>query len=81
MSVSGAYSIMGGNIRWLQYKYDMNAKDVINKWRNICNSDEEAVIIRNSLQITELCGMRDRFDSDFLTKEEISLMIDYICTS
>ena len=81
MSVYGAYSIMGGNIRWLQYKFDMKNREVNNKWKDLCNSDREVALIRNSVQIIELCGMRDRFKSDFLTREEISIMIDYICTS
>ena len=59
----------------------MDAKEVIKKCRNICNSDSEVILVRNSVQISELCSMRDRFKADFLTKEEISDLIDYICTS
>ena len=80
MSVYGAYSIMGGNIRWLKYKYDMNTKEVIGKWKFICGSSRQKELIRQSSQIIELCGLRDRCTSEFLSRGEISQIIEYICT-
>ena len=80
MSVHGAYSIMGGNIRWLKYKYNMNTKEVIGKWKSICSSNRQKDLIRQSVQVIELCGMRDRCVSEFLTRHEISQIIEYICT-
>ena len=39
----GTYSIMGGNIRLLIEKYDMNAKNVVKAWTERLSKNEELV--------------------------------------
>ena len=80
MGEYGAYSIMGGNVRWLKYKFNMNTKEVTDKWKRTCNSVRHSELIRQSAQLVELCGWRDRTTSEFLTRSEISEIIEYICT-
>ncbi len=53
------YSIMGGNIRLLIEKYDMNVKNVVKAWNERTNKNEE--LVRVSEQVKEVVGMRDRY--------------------
>ena len=77
----GPYSTFGGNVRWLQYKYNMDVKDIYKQWNDKCSTDIHIALIRQAIQVKELCQMRDRYDNELLSKEEISQIVDYICTS
>ncbi len=55
----GTYSIMGGNIKLLIEKYDMNVKYVVKAWNERISKNEE--IVRVCKQVKEVVGMRDRY--------------------
>ena len=79
MGLYGSYSTLGGNIRWLQYKYNLDVKQIYKQWNDTCNDELHTPIIRQAMQIKELCQMRDRYSNEHLTREEISDIIEYIC--
>ena len=81
MAKYGSYSILGGNIRWLQYKYNLDVKQICKQWNDTCNDEFHAPLICQAIQIKELCHMRDRFCNEYLTREEISEILEYICTN
>ena len=43
MGVYGTYSVIGGNVRLLRQKYDMNVKEIHQVWNDTCNSESEIV--------------------------------------
>ena len=81
MGLHGSYSIFGGNVRWLQYKYNLDVKQIYRQWNDVCKGEQHIPLIRQAVQIKELCYMRDRYYNENFTREEISEIIEYLCTS
>ena len=81
MGLFGSYSTFGGNVRWLQYKYSLDVKQIHKQWNEACKDELHMSLIRQVAQIKELCQMRDRYNNELLTREEISQIIEYLCTS
>ena len=81
MGLYGSYSILGGNIRWLKYKYNLDVKQICKQWKDTCNNEMHAPLIRQAIQIKELCQMRDRYSIEYFTREEISEIIEFLCTN
>ena len=78
MGVHNAYSIFGGNVRSLEYKYEMQNKYINFSWHQQCRNEED--YIRITEQIRELCGMRDDLSNEFLSREECNILINHLCT-
>ena len=78
MAKVGSHSIMGGNIRFLTYKYDMDIRNIIREWKNLCEHQNET--IRLSEQVRELCNNRDRGYEYPLSREESIDIIKFLCT-
>ena len=81
MGPYGSYSTFGGNVRWLQYKYDMDVKQIYRQWNDVCSNEIHKDIVRKAEQIKELCQMRERYTNELFTNEEISQIVEYLCTS
>ncbi len=64
----GTYSIIGGNIRLLIEKYDMNVKKVVIAWNERTSKNEE--LVRVSEQVKEVVGMRDRYIGSVMSPSE-----------
>ena len=79
MGSRGSYSIFGGNVRYLEYKYDLSAKEINEVWRNTEDDNENEV--RLAYQIAELCRMRDSGVGGILSREECSLLLNDLCLS
>ena len=54
MGLYGSYSTLGGNIRWLQYKYNLDVKQIYKQWNDTCYDELHTPIIRQAMQIKEL---------------------------
>ena len=78
MGMYGYHSILGQNMKYLQTKYNLNAKVVNEKWRKTCQEQEEKV--RLCHQIKELCYMRDSHQAQELSRGEIKDLIEILCT-
>ena len=76
MGLYGAYSVIGGNLRLLEYRYNMNIKEMYKNWSATCQSESE--VIRLVEQVKELCDLRDRNVSEF-TNKEICDIIEFLC--
>ncbi len=74
----GTYSIMGGNIRLLIEKYDMNVKNVVKAWNERSSKNEE--IGRVSEQVKEVVGMRDRYIGSVMSRSECVDILTFLCT-
>ena len=81
MGLYGSYSTFGGNVRWLQYKYSMDVKQIYRHWSDVCSNEVNKDVIRKAEQIKELCQMRERYVNEHFTKEEISEIVEYLCIS
>ena len=78
MGLCGAYSVVGGNFRLLKCRFNVDIKEIYKNWRLICQSESE--VIRQVIQVKELCALRDRNVSEF-TNREICDIIEFLCTS
>ncbi len=78
MEHCGAYSIMGGNIRLLIEKYDMNVKHVVKAWNERTSKNEE--LVRVSEQVKEVVGMRDRYIGSVMSRSECDDILTFLCT-
>ena len=78
MGEQSAYSVFGGNVRTLRYKYDLNNCNVNSCWHDQC--DRENNVILEAEQVKELCKMKENFNGPFLTRDECNLIINYLCT-
>ena len=78
MSRLDAYSTFGGNVRLLEYRYNLNIKNINEKWQNTC--EIESNLIRVVHQIKELCKMRDRGIGELLSREQCVDIISTLCT-
>ena len=72
----GPYSVIGGNLRLLEYRYNMNIKEMYKNWSATCQSESE--VIRLVEQVKELCDLRDRNVSEF-TNKDICDIIEFLC--
>ena len=70
------HSILGCNIRHLNARYNMDVRQVYRRWERMY--DDNAA--RSAAQVAELCEMRDSGDKTFLSRPEISCIIDAIVT-
>ncbi len=64
---------MGGNIRLLIEKYDMNVKNVVKAWNERISKKEE--LVRVCEQVKEVVGMRDR-----MSRSECYDILTFVCT-
>ncbi len=78
MGYFGTYSIMGGNIRLLIEKYDMNVKNVVKAWNEIISKNEE--LVRVCEQVTEVVGIRDRYIGSVMSQSECDDILTFVCT-
>ncbi len=74
----GTYSIMGGNIRLLIEKYDMNVKNVVKAWNEGTSKNEELVSVCK--QVKEVVGMRDRYIGSRISLSECDDILTLLCT-
>ena len=77
MGVWGSYSVFGGNVRSLQFRYGLDIKEPGRKWLLQAESNDDA---RKADQIMELCNMKDHKLYEFLTEDECKLLIDFLRT-
>ena len=77
MGVWGSYSIFGGNVRSLKFRYDLNVKAPGRQWSLMVNNSDD---VRKAEQVIELCNIRDHYPYDILSKEECKELISFICT-
>ena len=79
MGIHGMHSVIGGNMRKLNSKYEMNTSNITDKWRDLCTKNEND--IRICAQIKELCAIRDSHVSEFLTRDMCNDMIEFLCVT
>ena len=80
MGFNGLHSVMGGNMRLMKQKYDMNVGNVYEMWNHDC-VDIFGECVRISEQIRELCDLRDSVTHEFLTRDMCNDIIENLCTS
>ncbi len=78
MGCLGTYSIMGGNIRLLIEKYDMNVKNVMKAWNERTSKNEK--LVRVSEQVKEVVGMRDSYIGSVMFRSECDDILTFLCT-
>ncbi len=74
----GTCSIMGGNIRLLIEKYDMNVKNVVKAWNERTSRNEE--LVRVCEQVKEVVGMRDRYIDSVMSRSECDDILTFLCS-
>ena len=79
MGTYGSYSIFGGNVRHLDYKYNFSTRNINELWYGIENDNANEV--RLAHQIVELCRVRDSGMREFLSREECAVIIEELCLS
>ncbi len=72
----GIYSIMGGNIRLLIEKYDMNVNNVVKALNERINTNE--VLVGVCEQVKEVVGMRD--SGSGMSCSECDDILTFLCT-
>lgn len=75
----GSYSVLGGNIRYLEHKYNLNEKLLAKCWSRKC--DNMTNVIRTVEQIRELVSIRDTHQNNVLSRNECNEIIAFLCTS
>ena len=78
MGEQSAYSVFGGNVRTLKYKYDLDVCNVNSCWHAQC--DRENNVMLKAEQVKELCKMKENFSGSFLTRDECNVIINFLCT-
>ena len=78
MALYGSHSVLGQNIKYLSYKYNLDINCLFKCWNDYCNDNSE--LIRQCEQIKELCRMRDSYYEDVLNRPEAKFLIDELCT-
>ena len=78
MGSLSAYSVFGGNYRYLKYLYNLEISKIKSSWQQICEEEEDTIC--KAMQIIELCKMREDFTDGFFTREECNFIINYLCT-
>ncbi len=78
MGHSGTYSIMGGNIRLLIAKYDINVKNIVKAWNERVSKSEELVKVCE--QVKEVVGMRDMCIGSVMSRSECEDILTVLCT-
>ncbi len=76
----GTYSIMGGNIKLLIEKYDMNVNNVVKAWKERTSKNEELVRARVCEQVKEVVEMRDRYIGSVMSQSECDDILIFLCT-
>ncbi len=74
----GTYWIMGGNIRLLIEKYDMNVKNVVKTWNERISKNEELAKVCE--HVKEVVGMRDRYIGSGMSPSECHDILTFVCT-
>ncbi len=69
---------MGGNIRLLVEKYDMNIKHVVKAWHERTRKNEE--LVKESEQVKEVVGMRYRYIGSVMSQSECDDILTFLCT-
>ncbi len=69
---------MGGNIRLLVEKYDMNIKHVVKAWNERTSKNEE--LVKVSEQVKEVVGMRYRYIGSVMSQSECDDILTFLCT-
>ncbi len=77
MGCFGTCSIMGGNIRLLIEKYDMNVKNVVKALKERITKNEE--LVRVCKQVKEVVGMRDRYIGSVMSQSECDDILKLLC--
>ncbi len=78
MGLFGTYSNMGGNIRLLIGKYDINVKNVVKAWNERISKNEE--LVRVCEQVKEVVGMTDRYIGSGMSRSECDNILTFLCT-
>ncbi len=74
----GTYSIIGGNIRLLIEKYDMNVNNVVKAWNERTSKNEE--LVRVCELVKEVVEMRDRYIGSVMFRSECDDTLIFLCT-
>ncbi len=72
------YSIMGGNIRLLIEKHDMNVNNVLKAWNERTSKNEE--LVRVCEYVKEVVEMRDRYIGSVMSQSECDDILIFLCT-
>ena len=78
MAIHGSHSVLGQNIKYLSYKYNLNTNEITKLWNVKCHQQHE--LLRLCEQIKELCSLRDSPLDNVLTRYEAQVIIDELCT-
>ena len=79
MGIIGLHSLMGSNKRLLDKHFNMHEELVLAQWNERCKCEPE--ILRKSVQICDVCDMRDSCTVTFLIKNDCDILIEFLCTS
>ena len=79
MAIHGSHSVLGQNIKYLSYKYNLSIDEVNKCWYESCQPQTE--LGRLCEQIKEFCILRDSPLDNVLTRYEAQVIIDDLCTS
>ncbi len=78
MGMYDNHSIIAGNIRFLNRRYDMEIDNVVAQWQDECETNNH--VIRTCDQVLELVNMRDKCVGGILSRSECNDVIYYLCT-
>ena len=78
MALYGSHSVLGKNLKFLLYKYNLNVNEINKFWQRKCSEQDE--LTRLCCQIKELCLIRDSPYDNFLSRPEAQAIIDVLCT-
>ena len=76
MALHGSHSVLGQNMKYLIYKYDLNVNSVYKFWNTYCQVNPD--LIRHCEQIKEICKMRDSYHEYIMTRPEAKSLMDVL---
>ena len=79
MAIHGSHSVLGHNIKYLTFKYNLCINEINNYWES--KYFEQNDLLRLCAQIKELCILRDSpYVDNMLSRSEASQVITLLCT-
>ena len=76
VSSNEIHSVLGSNIRHLNARYNMEIGQVYERWERMFDDN----VARSAAQVAELCDLRDSGNEGFLSRPEITNIIEAIVT-
>ncbi len=64
--IKGCHSVVERTLKLMQSKFKMDESNVLKVWNHKCDNESDAV--RLSVQVKEICGLRDKCNCTFLDK-------------